>query len=127
MPPQYTHGLPNTSDPVTLAEFIVQHEKKIAPIDLLQLGVHLTREFGGMKSFASKLRLMADNTELPPRDRMRVYEITLNFLQKTAELYPRPIKPRDLNSAQLAACIRYAQTLADQPKRLDDPGDAFGS
>ena len=126
MPPQYTRGIPNTNDPVALAEFIVKHGNHVAPIDMLQLGVNITREFGGMKQLAKRLKAQADNTELPPRDRMRALEIALQFLQKTAEIYPRPYKPHDLTIDQIAACIRYASTMAETSERLDDPGDAFG-
>lgn len=126
MPPQFTHGIPKSNDPVVLAEWIVKHQKKVAPIDLLQLGVFLIRDFGGMKSFATQLRKLADDKNLPPRDRMRVYELTLSFLQKTSEIYPRPVRAHDLTPEQIAACIRYAHSLADSPGRVDDPGDAFG-
>lgn len=120
------HGLPKTDDPKVLASWIIERNRLLAPVDLVAFGTALARKIGGMKKLADKLIAYTEDQTLRPSERFEAMKLVLAFLQKTYELYPTPSSAEDMDTDQLASCLKHLLYEAGSERALDNPGDAFG-
>lgn len=111
-----------------MANWIIEHNKKFAPADMVDLGRVLLRECKGIKGFAKMFASMLKDDKLNAQTRVAVMNTAITLLGKSAEAQPPRRNVTDMTTEQLVSALKLIQNVnTEDASKLDDPGDAFGA
>lgn len=111
-----------------MADWIIEHNKRFAPADMVDLGRMLLREFKGLKGFAKQFSALLNDDKLNAQTRVAMMNTAITLLSKSSEAQPPRQDVTSMTTEQIVSALKLIQNVPNsEASKLDDPGDAFGA